>query len=467
MESIVANRQVISKGIFSVSDSLRIFPAKTWVRPATDGEILAVVSKANTELRIMQRKDNSLATLSTVNYPSGGLGEKIPVIDGTRLFITIHGWLSEYDISDPRNPVFVQNIAPAAQVMKPYGDVYLGTDGGNTFYIYNKDFTVKSSLSAAEFDFQPPDWMEVVNDRCYISDNGSGRKGGIFHVINISDLNNPVRTFSDTLDAVNNYPAGGIALKGSNYAYFPTIDSLLVYDIFTNPDTPSLLLELDYPNNKDLDTWEPVDGIGVWPSNNILVLNDRLFIAVPNHDEVWVYDISDGSNPVHTLTITLPANTGISGITYYDGLLVMNSSTQPTLYIANAEAVRSMSGVIDFGRIGELSVLNIRGREGVIKTLNTTVLNTSSLGTINLTSTNADFGAGLVTIGGSSTDSSAVLNISSTSGGFLPPRMTQAQRDAISNPATGLIIFCTDCTATDASTGVLQTYNGTVWKNHW
>lgn len=64
-------------------------------------------------------------------------------------------------------------------------------------------------------------------------------------------------------------------------------------------------------------------------------------------------------------------------------------------------------------------------------------------------------------------DESAALEISTTTKGFLPPRMTQAQRDAISTPAAGLTIFCTDCTANDASTGVLQTFNGTTWKNHW
>lgn len=31
----------------------------------------------------------------------------------------------------------------------------------------------------------------------------------------------------------------------------------------------------------------------------------------------------------------------------------------------------------------------------------------------------------------------------------------------------GLTIYCSDCTATDASTGVTQTWNGTSWKNYW
>jgi hypothetical protein len=41
-------------------------------------------------------------------------------------------------------------------------------------------------------------------------------------------------------------------------------------------------------------------------------------------------------------------------------------------------------------------------------------------------------------------DVSAMLDVKSTSKGMLVPRMTAAQRDAISNPATSLLIYCTD-----------------------
>lgn len=72
-----------------------------------------------------------------------------------------------------------------------------------------------------------------------------------------------------------------------------------------------------------------------------------------------------------------------------------------------------------------------------------------------------------VGIGTANADASAVLDIVSTSKGLLPPRLTTTQRDAISSPVAGLTLYCTDCTATDASTGVIQTYNGATWKNHW
>ena len=45
---------------------------------------------------------------------------------------------------------------------------------------------------------------------------------------------------------------------------------------------------------------------------------------------------------------------------------------------------------------------------------------------------------------GAAADGSAILDVSSTTKGLLVPRMTQTQRDAISSPATGLLIFQTD-----------------------
>ena len=43
----------------------------------------------------------------------------------------------------------------------------------------------------------------------------------------------------------------------------------------------------------------------------------------------------------------------------------------------------------------------------------------------------------------SSPDPSAMLEVNSASKGFLPPRMTTIQRDAIVSPAIGLTIFNT------------------------
>tara|TARA_B110000091_G_scaffold151875_1_gene161721 strand:- start:241 stop:495 length:255 start_codon:yes stop_codon:yes gene_type:complete len=52
-----------------------------------------------------------------------------------------------------------------------------------------------------------------------------------------------------------------------------------------------------------------------------------------------------------------------------------------------------------------------------------------------------------VGLGTTTPDASAALDITSTTKGLLVPRMTAAQRDAISPAATGLMIYQTDGTA--------------------
>jgi hypothetical protein len=52
--------------------------------------------------------------------------------------------------------------------------------------------------------------------------------------------------------------------------------------------------------------------------------------------------------------------------------------------------------------------------------------------------------AGGIFIGSGSVNASSVLQADSTTQGFLPPRMTNAQRLAIATPAVGLIVYCTD-----------------------
>jgi len=67
-----------------------------------------------------------------------------------------------------------------------------------------------------------------------------------------------------------------------------------------------------------------------------------------------------------------------------------------------------------------------------------------------------------VGIGTTNPDPSAVLEANSTTQGFLPPRMTEAQRNAIAAPvAAGLVVWCSNCGAD----GELQVYNGTNWTN--
>ena len=63
---------------------------------------------------------------------------------------------------------------------------------------------------------------------------------------------------------------------------------------------------------------------------------------------------------------------------------------------------------------------------------------------------------GSVGIGTANPNASAILDISSTTKAFIPPRMTTAQKNAISSPAAGMLVYDT----TEAS---LYTHNGSTW----
>jgi hypothetical protein len=64
-----------------------------------------------------------------------------------------------------------------------------------------------------------------------------------------------------------------------------------------------------------------------------------------------------------------------------------------------------------------------------------------------------------VSIGTSSDPvASAALEVVSTTKGFLPPRMTTTQKNAIASPAAGLVVY-------DSTTNKLQCYNGSTWND--
>lgn len=81
----------------------------------------------------------------------------------------------------------------------------------------------------------------------------------------------------------------------------------------------------------------------------------------------------------------------------------------------------------------------------------------------------ASLSYGQVGIGTNNPDNSAVLDIESTTKGLLAPRMTAAQRTAISTPAEGLIVFQTDntpnlyCYINGAWTAISSSLSAGLW----
>ena len=138
-----------------------------------------------------------------------------------------------------------------------------------------------------------------------------------------------------------------------------------------------------------------------------------------------------------------------------------SATTAGTASTANKLATARKINNVDFDGSGDITVTSDAGTlTGT--TLKSTIIGSSltSVGTLASATVN-----GKVIVGASSAAStSAVLEANSTTQGFLPPRMTYAQRMAITSPATGLVVFCTDC-GQQNDPGELEIYFGGMWRN--
>jgi len=105
-------------------------------------------------------------------------------------------------------------------------------------------------------------------------------------------------------------------------------------------------------------------------------------------------------------------------------------------------------------------------KDDLTTTFGGTISGTNCVMTANVNFQNILYGSnffsqntGATTLGSSSAaDASAMLDIRSTTRGFLPPRMTTTQKNAIASPAAGLVVY-------DSTTNKLCCYNGSTWND--
>ena len=120
----------------------------------------------------------------------------------------------------------------------------------------------------------------------------------------------------------------------------------------------------------------------------------------------------------------------------------------------------STSGVHEFfGGVsahGDSTVSGDINASGNINTSGNTVTKGNSTVNGNITTHGDVYVSGDVGIGVNSPVATAALEVVSTTKSFLPPRMTTSQRNAISSPATGSVIY-------NSTTNLLNHYNGSAW----
>jgi hypothetical protein len=81
----------------------------------------------------------------------------------------------------------------------------------------------------------------------------------------------------------------------------------------------------------------------------------------------------------------------------------------------------------------------------------------------NIQTLNVTSGAPSMTIGSAGANATALITMNSTTKGFLPPRMTGAQAEAIGTPAAGLMVYSTDGSGATITSLGWWGYNGTTW----
>lgn len=162
--------------------------------------------------------------------------------------------------------------------------------------------------------------------------------------------------------------------------------------------------------------------------------------------------------------VDLTTNQTVGGNKNLSGITTVSNSTVSTAISNGALVVTGGTGIA-----GNLNV------GGITKFTNSTASSAVTNGAIVVAggagiSGNVNVGgnetiSGSLGVGTTATNSSAALEVNSTTQGILFPRVTLAQRDLIVSPAKGLVVMCLDCGQTGGELGELQVFNGSRWTN--
>jgi hypothetical protein len=130
-----------------------------------------------------------------------------------------------------------------------------------------------------------------------------------------------------------------------------------------------------------------------------------------------------------------------------------------TVVLGLSPCVALAAGETQFNSVIVRNNQTIGGTLGVSGASSLSTLGTSGLATLNsgLVTNSASIGGSLAVGTTSSANSKAILDLTSTTKGFLLPRMTTTERDNISSPPSGLVIYNT-------TTSALNYYDGSSWS---
>jgi len=187
-------------------------------------------------------------------------------------------------------------------------------------------------------------------------------------------------------------------------------------------------------------------------------------------------DIAQGSTNLYDKVVSLSNGTGITTSGTYPNFTITNSdlgstqnifktidlptgtdpvagSNSDTLSFTSSDSSVTINGTgsntvdITVGASVNTNIFNTNGTLSGARTVTqagNTLAFTGGDFTVDGTTLVVDESASAVSIGAAAPAASAVLEVASTTKGFLFPRMTETQRGAIGSPATGLMVYQTD-----------------------
>jgi hypothetical protein len=159
-----------------------------------------------------------------------------------------------------------------------------------------------------------------------------------------------------------------------------------------------------------------------------------------------------------TTSLLVQNSSGTAALQINDGLQIgLYSNTQISF---NSSATPGTNSGFRLLTLGSGKTYLDGWSDGTTKAQNYAIIIGSRVNNVssNITgSTTAENGTPVI-FGSDVVDASAQVQINSTTRGFLPPRMTTTQKNAIASPATGLVLY-------DSTTNKLQCYNGSTWND--